>query len=353
MTSYENQVTLLDLLSQYPIVRALAEALPFGGLLSLARLNSHYRNILHGFSPEAMKLDHCKDRNGARLGLWLGEHETSHWRNLKSLCQIICSEPKHTKGSNPRGCRMCSMPVCEGCIVKASFGKQEKTFQNRRRRLCPECWVTSNPLREHPIEPLHIGKPVSYTPQHQDALVFQGYCACAARDGWLCLRCKTAQKLDPQKPAKVCAGQSCSNPLDKHSDELRACLWCHLPLSGRPSREESRRDYDSRHLYARSHSNTWAADEEYYISANYQLHSELWKMPSNAGRVQRLLIPYSEQRYFPPDKKIPVEEFYQPSLGPPPTLKVRGPRPLQNFALVDYSSLGVISPSAQRLVDSI
>lgn len=268
MTTNIHHVTLIDLLSQYPIVRALAQELPFAGLLDLARLNTHYRNILHGFSPRSTGLDHCMDRNGARQGLHLGEHGTRHWRNLKSLSQMICSEPQHTKGSNPQGCRTCSKPVCEACIVKASFGKHEKTFQNRRRHLCPDCWTTSNPLRETPIEPLQISKPVSYTPYYQGALVFRGYCTCTARDGWLCLDCKTSQRPDPETKAKVCAGQSCSNPILEIEEELRVCLWCRLPLYVRPSRGESRRDYDSKHLYARSNSNTWSANGEYFPGAN-------------------------------------------------------------------------------------
>lgn len=341
----------MDLLSQYPIVRALAQDLPFAGLLNLARLNSQYRNILHGFPPETTELDHRMDRNGARQSLHLGEHETSHWRNLKTLSQMICSEPKHTKGSNPRGCRMCSKPVCEGCIVKASFGKPEKTFQNRRRHLCPECWTTSNPLRENPIEPLHISKPVSYTPCYEGVLVFRGYCSCTARDGWLCLECKTAQRPDPEIKGRICAGQNCSNLLDESKEELRACLWCHLPLEGRPSRGESRRDYDSRHLYARSNSNTWSADDVYFPSANDD-DIPCSITSSNKGKDHRNFVPYSEQRCHP-SRQTSVEESAGLSFASPPKLKVRRPRPLENLMLVDYSSLGVRPPVAERLVDSV
>ena len=351
MDPYRNNVTLLNLLSQYPIVRGIAQELPFAGLLNLARLNSEYRNILHGFPREAMELDHCMVRNGARQGLHLGEHETKHWRNLKTLSRMVCSEPKHTKGSNPRGCRMCSKPVCEGCIVKASFGKHEKTFQNRRRQLCPECWATSNPLRESPIEPVHVSKPVSYTPCypcHQGALVFRGYCSCTARDWWLCLECKTAQRPDLQAKPKICAGQSCSNLLDETGEELRACLWCHLPLEGRPSQGESRRDYDSRHLYARSTSNTWPAEDELFSSANHQLSNE----SSTAGNRQRSFIPYSDQRYYL-SKDPSIKTSVSFPFSSPPKLKVRAPRPLPNLMLIDYSSLGVPPPTAHRMVDSV
>lgn len=351
MTSYMSNVTLIDLLSQYPIVRALAQELPFAGLLNLARLNTHYRNILHGFSLEYMELDHCKDRNGARQGLHLGEHETRHWRNLKTLSQMICSEPQHTKGSNPRGCRMCSKPVCEGCIVKASFGKHEKTFQNRRRHLCPNCWTTSNPLRETPIEPLHLSKPVSYTPCYHCALSFRGYCSCTARDGWLCLECKTAQRPGPEVAAKVCAGQSCSNPLYETEEELRACLWCHLPLYGRPSRGESRRTYDSRHLYARSNSNIWSADDKYFSSATGQ-DFLLPNATSAVAKQQRSVIPYAEQRYSP-FSIPPFADSAGLAFGSPPKLKVGGPKPLQNLMLIDYSSLGIAPHSAERMVDSV
>lgn len=229
---------------------------------------------------------------------------------------------------------MCSKPVCESCIIKASFGKHEKTFQNRRRHLCPECWATSNPLRENRIEPLHIGRPVSYTPYYQGALVFQGYCSCTARDGWLCLECKTAQRPDPEIKAIKCAGQSCSNLLDETTEELRACLWCHLPLHGKPSRGESRRDYDSRHLYARSNSDTWSEPDNDFF-ASYP-------------RKNRSLIPYSEQRYC-----ALLAESAGLIFGSPPKLKVRRPRPLQNLMLIDYSSLGVAPPPAERMVDSV
>ncbi|KAI4122417.1 MAG: hypothetical protein LQ347_006502 [Umbilicaria vellea] len=350
MASYMNNVTLIDLLTQYPIVRALAQELPFAGLLNLARLNTHYRNILHGFSLEIMDPDHCMDKNGARQGLHLGEHETRHWRNLKSLSQMICSEPQHTKGSNPRGCRMCSKPVCEGCIVKASFGKHEKTFQNRRRYLCPDCWTTSNPPRESPIEPLSISKPVSYTPCYEGALVFQGYCSCTARDSWLCLECKTAQRPDSEVKAKICAGQSCSNPLHETMEELRACLWCHLPLNGRPTWGELRRDYDSRYLYARLNSDTWSADDE-YVSSSTEQDFPLLNTTSDGRKVQRSVIPYAEQRYSP--FSIPLlADSVGLTFDSPPKLKVREPQPLQNLMLIDYSALGVPPPLAERMVDS-
>lgn len=80
------------------------------------------------------------------------------------------------------------------------------------------------------------------------------FCCCTADDGWLCLRCKTAQKEDPAVRLNKCCGQGCENSLQDDSANQQICLWCDSPLDGRLAKDEARRVYDSRHLYAKSNS---------------------------------------------------------------------------------------------------
>ena len=121
---------LFDLLSAYPVAETLAQALPLASLVNLSKVNAEHRAILHGF-PRPIATKDGEYESKIRPDLYICFHQTDYWRNLKIKSQLLCSEQKHTKGPNPRGCRMCSMPVCEGCIVKGSFGKHENTFQNR------------------------------------------------------------------------------------------------------------------------------------------------------------------------------------------------------------------------------
>lgn len=173
--------------------------------------------------------------------------ESDAWLNPKPTSQLLCSEPQHTKGSNARGCRMCSKPVCEGCIVKASFGKQDNIFQTRRRRFCGECWLSGNRHAGARMDD-PCAKRIPYSAFAQAG----NFCCCTADDGWLCLRCKTTQQDDSTVRINKCCGQGCGNSLEDDEGSRRICLWCDSPLDGRLPKNEARRAHNSRHLYAKS-----------------------------------------------------------------------------------------------------
>ena len=225
--------TLLDILSLYPSLAAVVCALPFADLLNLSRVNSKYRATLHDFTAVG-EAEPSEIACRVRHDLLIGKHQTQLWRNLKSKSLLLCSEPQHTRGSIPAGCRVCSMPVCDGCIVKASFGKRENTFRNRLRYYCVECWH-SRTLRK--------GQLLS--------------CECSANDGWLCLQCKNEQNSGLPTKLHQCIGAGCSTPLPSPTLDQSVCLWCDLPLASRLGRAESRRLYDERHVLARQMCRLW------------------------------------------------------------------------------------------------
>lgn len=149
---------------------------------------------------------------------------------------------------------MCSMPVCQACIIKASFGKRDKdTFPNRRRSLGVECFNSGNPHREISLN-CEEGFIRTY-------YLMRTECVCTAKDGHLCLRCKTKQNSKLYSGNKQCYGIGCSR-LEQDSFGGRVCLWCDLPLPRERSRAESRRNNDSRHLLARRHSSCDQSPEE-------------------------------------------------------------------------------------------
>ena len=244
--------SLLELLYAYPILENLAAVLPLGDLFNLSKTNSTIRAALHGFSDKPHKIP--SSLRAVRPTLFIGRHNTSHWKNLKARCPLCCSEPQHTRGSKVKGCLLCSMPVCEACIIKASFGKRdENTFPNRTRSLCVECFNSGNPHRDT----LWDG---------EDAIIEASYsmrteCVCTAKDGHLCLRCKTKQNSNRNSEMNQCHGIGCSGSKSEGFGG-RVCLWCDLPLPRERSRAESRRDYDARHLLARRHSSYDQAPEE-------------------------------------------------------------------------------------------
>lgn len=245
--------SLLQLLCAYPVLENLVTVLPLGDLFNLSKTNSLFRAALHGFYIGTF-LQNPSSLKAVRPALSIGRHNTSHWKNLKAKSPLCCSEPQHTRGANIKGCLMCSMPVCEGCIIKASFGKRdENTFPNRIRSLCVECFASGNPHQESSLNGEEKGIPNSYLVRPE--------CICIARSGHLCLRCKTKQNSRSEIRDNQCYGIGCSK---SKSDGFggRVCLWCDLPLPRERSRAESRRDYDARHLLARTHSSYGQPTEE-------------------------------------------------------------------------------------------
>lgn len=241
---FKTMASLLELLYAYPILETLAAVLPLGDLFNLSKTNSTCRALLHGFSVRSLQKP--SSLKAVRPALFIGRHNNSHWKNLKAKSPLFCSEPQHTRGAKIKGCLMCSMPVCEACVIKASFGKRdENTFPNRMRSLCDECFSSGNPHKETSLKGDEKIVLTSYAMRTE--------CICTAKDGHLCLRCKTKQNSSLKIRNNQCYGTGC--PKSKLDGlERRVCLWCDLPLPRERSRAESRRDYDARHLLARTHS---------------------------------------------------------------------------------------------------
>ena len=149
---------------------------------------------------------------------------------MKAKSPLCCSEPQHTRGAKIKGSLMRSMPICEACIIKASFGKRDdNTYPNRARSLCAESFKSGNPHQE--------------TLLSGERIVLNSYLMCAeyvciARDGHLCLKCKTKQnsKLDLRKDQ--CYGIGC---LKSKLDGCGGCVYlrCDLPLPRERNRCET------------------------------------------------------------------------------------------------------------------
>ena len=174
------------------------------------------------------------------------------------------------------------MPVCEACIIKESFGKRdEKTFQHRTRTLCPDCYDSDNPHIEQTLKPEMKGKNAMHGLSETGST-----CICTPKDGHLCLRCKIEQRSNLAVKLARCYGQGCTET-QSGGFSGRICLWCDLRLPGERSRAEARRDYDARHLLARSHSSFEHREDDELI---YPKEQELiWRMEEERFRELRNL----------------------------------------------------------------
>lgn len=257
--------TLLDLLALYPALESLIVSLSFADLLHLARTNSNYRAALHGFQikedgspsypvhpikkPRHLNELHHMNGDGRtvrdghnRTALNLGQHQTGLWQHLKSISQMQCHEARHTKGKGPKGCRMCSMPICEACVVKSSFAKGSSTYPTRYRQLCTTCWAANN----HLMEQLRHGPDASRSRYLKESQM----CMCAAKDGILCSECKENQLSDVQAKLAHCAGYQCHQALNENNSAGRICLWCLSILPGPRSQAEYWHIYDRKYAMA-------------------------------------------------------------------------------------------------------
>lgn len=147
-----------------------------------------------------------------------------------------CSEPHHTKGSSTKPCRICATPVCDGCIVKTSFAKEEVTLHMCRAYSCIECWISRKPL--------HHRRPTKSIDEDND-----NFCICSTQDKWLCLQCKHIRRRFSESQIIQCEGRECSTIMESACYGGITCLLCGLET--RPGREISQREYDSIHLSAR------------------------------------------------------------------------------------------------------
>lgn len=223
---------LESLVALWPVASNLSEHLPVGDLIALSRLSATLRALLHGFAiPEDRHPSASAD--SVRGGLYVGQHGTPYWQQLKSRASIDCSSPTHTKGSDPRPCRYCSKPICAACIVRSSFARgHENTFQNRTRYLCRKCWETGNTSQGERFE-LRPSQDLMQRRQWYDPKgSTRDFCTCTLKeDGWICIDCKDLQNWDAVSSAETrCHGKECGQALDADRERRRICLWCNKAL---------------------------------------------------------------------------------------------------------------------------
>jgi len=192
--------TLALLFSHYTVVTELAKMITTGDLIQLSRTSSTIRETLL--------------------------QSRAHWERLVSLTSLDCSERDHIKGEKIKGCRICSMPVCETCIVRADFFGQNGTYSNRIRTFCDTCWSATD------------FSDTDLTPQDLVNYAAPVLCECVAKDGWLCSSCRAIERSELVYNKRVCATDGCDNPHNS-SEKHRVCTWCQhpLPAAWRPTGE--------------------------------------------------------------------------------------------------------------------
>jgi len=257
--------TLLSVVSQWPVASNVAQHLPAGSLINLARSSTSLREILHGFeapstsesrthiSSERRSRTSSKDANKdvwpSNEVLYIGAHHTPYWEGLKRLAPFTCSSRSHTKGDNTKSCRYCSMPICESCVVKHSFGKNENTFKNRCRFMCQCCWDTANVRKERRYSGRVSG---AGEDSYKSAAAAREFCICTSKDGWVCNDCKEKQNTEARVDGtKVCFGQNCALILGEDKDRRKICLWCDKPVPRGRASMESRIAFDHKMRDAR------------------------------------------------------------------------------------------------------
>lgn len=115
---------LLDIIRPWPIISTVVTELGFSDVLNLSRTSVECRILLHDFPFSSIDIANASGRDQqrssglVRAALYIGQHETPHWRALKAKAQMLCTDPDHKKGLRPKPCRHCSMPICEACIVR-------------------------------------------------------------------------------------------------------------------------------------------------------------------------------------------------------------------------------------------
>ena len=241
--------TLEQLLSLWPIACSVSDFLPVGELITLARLSTTLRVLLHGFGiPETASSPESSTAVPVRPELSIGRHGTLYWQRLKERAPFECSSRIHTKGGPAKPCRYCSKPICDACIVRDSFAKgHENTYHNRVRHLCKSCWESGNssktqrfplntPGRLPPASTTASSSSINTSPPlqshkwHDPSGDNRDYCTCTLKaDGILCLECKDRQNHTFNQTQ--CHGQDCTNTLSADENPLRRiCQWCDRAL---------------------------------------------------------------------------------------------------------------------------
>jgi hypothetical protein len=257
--------TLLSVVRQWPVASNVAQYLPAGSLINLARTSTSLREILHGFESRSTSELHThiwsdsriftssedanKDAGPSNEVLHIGAHRTAYWEGLKRLAPFTCSSKSHTKGEKTKSCRYCSMPICESCVVKHSFGKNENTSKNRCRFMCQRCWDTGNVRKERRYSG-RVSAAGAYS--YKSAAADREFCICTTKDGWVCKDCKEKQNTDARVDGtKVCFGQNCAMILGEDKDRRKICLWCDKPVPRGRASMESRIAFDHKMRDAR------------------------------------------------------------------------------------------------------
>jgi hypothetical protein len=334
--------SLEDLLAVYPILESFVKGIPLSSILNLSRTSSKMRALLHGWSRPASE-DFKIPSTNIRSTLHLGLHNSTFWLYLKGLAdRDQCAEIGHKRGKNARGCRMCSLPVCEACIVKNSWGKKENTFSGRRRHLCFDCWSNGNPSTER----LWVrGGEVAKINYERSPV-----CRCVARDGWLCVRCKEMQNQDVLEKILLCSGRGCDETIGP-SNISRICLWCQLVLP--EPRPVIDREAEYQPLYVRS-------DLHACLDAQFSNRPPLPPLLSDGKTAAYEPCqlygseedPWERQRYRPPQTStLPMYHEFIESLATPqsgPIAKASSP---QSRNLTDIISDEESPPFMQDWLD--
>ena len=219
-TDVRRPLTLTSVLTPWLVAATVAEYLSVGDLIQLARSCTALRATFHGFfSPDS------PIPGRVRSSLQIGNHQTSGWRTLKSRATLGCVSVGHRSRQQheTRPCRLCSIPVCQACIVRVSFSKPlRRTYPDRVRYMCTDCWELGNPQRKRKFT----------TPQERQmtAYVDEGVCECTPREIWVCSTCQDEQEQGARKDVSTCFGDGCLEKLDVVKYKTSICIWCDKPV---------------------------------------------------------------------------------------------------------------------------
>ena len=186
--------------------------------------------------------------------------------------------------------------------------------------MCMICWTTGNIHKKQTFAGTKENLLALQTSKDRDV----SFCTCTAKDGHLCRECKDYQNSNANAALDSCFGQDCTYVVGSHGDnrlEGKICLWCSqaLPPSHTLSRNRavSRRDYDSRHILARSHSTyERPSDEDEFESAELQRALELDAQSQREKASSLPPTPGSEENL--PTYETSMANPPPPDILPPP-----------------------------------
>lgn len=241
----------------WTIADTLIQYISAGDLINLARTSTKLRAALHGFSTptEPARVGHV------RRSLYVGIHETPHWRKLKDRVSFLCGSKTHTKGPDPQPCKLCDRPICQACIVRSAFANPKRQmFKDRCRYLCKLCWESGNPQKKRKLPRDPTASEYVTVQAWCDPDRLENPCQCTAKETWVCLECQEEQEQGAHgKDQDQCFGENCTELLGEGKQRRTICIWCDKPhqrtrvsgeaqhawttkmIEARTRREESRR----------------------------------------------------------------------------------------------------------------